>query len=218
MPERVTTLTMAPEAMPYSAENWLAMTANSRTASSEKPPRWLATRVSSLLAPSTRKLLLRVVCPAAWIPPPPTPAMPGVRFASEAKFRPASGSVSSSARVTVVPSVFLLVSTSGAAPVTVTVSSTDASLSATLTVASWPIVKREPGADLVGKAAQLRAQFIDARRQCNRPVPAALVGRLRPCPARFLVGNDDRRPGHDRALVVGDGALQRRAGALGRHW
>jgi hypothetical protein len=39
VPERVITVTTAPDASPYSALNWLAMTANSRTASSEKPPR-----------------------------------------------------------------------------------------------------------------------------------------------------------------------------------
>src|SRR5437016_8162083 len=54
VPERVTTLTIAPDEIPYSAENWLASTIYSRTDSSEKPPRDDETIVSSLLTPSTR--------------------------------------------------------------------------------------------------------------------------------------------------------------------
>ena len=59
VPERVTTLTMAPDASPYSAENWLAMTTYSRTASIERPPRGLASTLLSLLTPSMRYELLR---------------------------------------------------------------------------------------------------------------------------------------------------------------
>ena len=109
MPERVTTLTMAPDAMPYSALNWFVMTANSRTASSEKPPREVATVVSSLLVPSIRKLLLRLVWPAAstLLLLSPTIATPGDIVARLAKLRPFSGSVSSSVRVMVFESVLL---------------------------------------------------------------------------------------------------------------
>ena len=132
VPERVTTLTMAPDAMPYSALNWLAITANSRTASSEKPPREVATVVSSLLVPSIRKLLLRLVWPAAstLLLLLPTIATPGDIAARLEKLRPFSGSVSSSVRVMVFDSVLLVVSTSGDCPVTVIVSDTVASLSA----------------------------------------------------------------------------------------
>ena len=101
--------------MPYSALNWFAITANSRTASSEKPPREVATVVSSLLVPSIRKLLLRLVCPAAstLLLLLPTIATPGDIAARLEKLRPFSGSVSSSVRVMVFDSVLLVVSTSG---------------------------------------------------------------------------------------------------------
>ena len=59
VPARVTTLTMAPDASPCSAVNWLAMTTYSRTASIERPPRGLARMLLSLLTPSMRYELLR---------------------------------------------------------------------------------------------------------------------------------------------------------------
>ena len=54
VPERVTTLTIAPDDCPYSAAELLATTMNSLIASTEKPPRCPATESSSLLRPSTR--------------------------------------------------------------------------------------------------------------------------------------------------------------------
>jgi hypothetical protein len=86
-------------------------------------------------------------------PPPPTPAIPGDSVARPAKFRPASGSVSSVLRVTVVPSVFRVVSTSGDSPVTVTVSDTVATCRVMLTVASWPVVNVNPLRTWVAKPA-----------------------------------------------------------------
>jgi hypothetical protein len=47
------TVKTAPDDNPYSAENWLVITANSRTASSENPPRLPAVTIWSLLTPST---------------------------------------------------------------------------------------------------------------------------------------------------------------------
>src|SRR5207237_1512621 len=98
-PERVTTLIIAPDEMPYSAENWLASTMYSRTDSSENPPRELETIVSSLLTPSTRYELLRFNCPAVFTPPPPTPVTPGVMFARSRKLRVTSGIESRALRV-----------------------------------------------------------------------------------------------------------------------
>src|SRR3954454_24906851 len=91
VPDRVTTLTIAPDETPYSAANWFASTTYSRTASSEKPPRELDTSVLSLLTPSIRKELLRLSWPDVLTPPPPTPVTPGVMFARSRKLRVASG-------------------------------------------------------------------------------------------------------------------------------
>ena len=116
----------------------------SRTASSEKPPRDEDTIVSSLLTPSTRYELLRLSWPAVLTPPPPTPVTPGVILAKSRKFLVTSGSESRSLRVTVVPIVFFVTSTSGAAAVTSTVSLTDATCSVMSMRGSWPVVSVIP--------------------------------------------------------------------------
>ena len=144
VPERVTTLTIAPDEMPYSAEYWFASTTYSRTASSEKPPRDDETIVSSLLTPSTRYELLRLSWPAVLTPPPPTPVTPGVMLARSRKLRVTSGIESRSLRVTVRPSVFLVVSTSGAAATTCTVSLTAATCSRMSMRGSCPVVSVRP--------------------------------------------------------------------------
>jgi len=99
---------------------------------------------SSLLVPSMMKLLLRLNCPPALTPPPPTPVMPGERFASAEKLRPASGRLSSCAFVTVVPSALDVASMSGVPASTVTVSARAATPSVRSMVASWPTVSTSP--------------------------------------------------------------------------
>ncbi len=78
MPERVTTLTMAPDDWPYSALKLFETTMNSLIASTENPPRCPATESSSLLRPSIRNVLLRVSWPADEMPLPAVLVTPGV--------------------------------------------------------------------------------------------------------------------------------------------
>src|SRR3954466_4550080 len=87
VPDRVTTLPIAPDETPYSAANWFATTTYSRTAPREKPRVELGASVLSLLTPSIRNELLRLSWPDVLTPPPPTPVTPGVMFARSRKLR-----------------------------------------------------------------------------------------------------------------------------------
>ena len=137
VPERVTTLTIAPDDWPYSALKLFETTMNSLIASTEKPPRWPATESSSLLKPSIRNVVLRVSWPADEMPLPAVLVTPGVSWASVAKLRPAIGSSSISLVVMVVPSAERDVSTMGTSAVTVTASCKEAIFKVTVRVASW---------------------------------------------------------------------------------
>ena len=77
-----------------------------------------------------------------------------------------------------------MVSTSGVAPLTVTVSCSDATFSVMLTVSSWPSVNGHAFAHRRGEAGQLGLDGVDARRQRRRAVAALFVGDIGAGPAR----------------------------------
>lgn len=89
-----------------------------------------------------------------------TPVTPGDNRVRLAKLRPDSGSESSSARDTVVPSVFLVVSTNGAAPVAVTCLVNRGGLQGELDGGLLPDGEHEPRTHQRGKALEFGAYLV----------------------------------------------------------
>ena len=86
------------------------------------PP--LLNPLDELLIPSVVGLMVPPGMPLKWVPPPSGRTTPGARLARPNVLRPASGSSVSESRFNVFEMVFVVASSSGAAPTTVTDSPT----------------------------------------------------------------------------------------------
>ncbi len=124
----------------------------------------------------------------------------------------------SSSLVKLVPMVVVDVSTTGDAPVTVTVSCNVATCSCMSTVSVWLMTTRMPSRFTEPEAGQLEVQVVDAGRQRQEAVVARCARDLHLRLDQRRTRDGHRDAGQHRAGVVRHRAVDTATEVLRRHW